>query len=156
MQVICLRKTTAAGLFCNVGAMQAIAIHSIGGITLMYSSNIFRTWISSSTNSLLHKTNKKRTKIHFWLINKHSHFVFSFHSHAIGTSASNDSFLIWHYSKTPYSSRLPLLLSPLSATHSAITAQSIWCCLIRHNNNRSEWKKNSLCMEHNFSFPYSV
>lgn len=38
VEELCLRRKTAAGLFCNVEAMQAIVILSIRGITLMSSS----------------------------------------------------------------------------------------------------------------------
>jgi hypothetical protein len=38
VEEICLRRTTAVGLFSNVGEMQAIVTHSICGITLMSSS----------------------------------------------------------------------------------------------------------------------
>lgn len=38
VEEICLRRTTAAGLYCKVGKMQSIVILSIGGITLMSSS----------------------------------------------------------------------------------------------------------------------
>jgi len=56
------RRTTAAGLFSDVGEMQAIVIHSICGITLMCSSTELTSsrlgYNQAQTSSFIKQTKK--------------------------------------------------------------------------------------------------